>query len=86
MGTINMDAIKVQVKDVANFFKSLDVIDHRIIAAFYNEEGVYVGQIGRNCKDGHLFIDNKLRAVWRNKVKFYKKCVLKSSEVLCLLF
>lgn len=85
MGAINMDSIKVQVKDVANFLDNLDGFDYRVMAAFYNEDGFYMGQIGRNCKDGHLVIDNKLRAVWRNNVKFYKKCALKSRDVYAFI-
>lgn len=35
MGAINMGTIKVQVKDVANFFNNLGVLDYRILADFY---------------------------------------------------
>ena len=82
--------VRVEVKDVANFFSTkffsdLDGLDHLVIAAFYNEDGFYMGQIGRNCKDGRLDIDNELRAVWRNKVKFYKKCALKGRDVFTFI-
>lgn len=80
-----MDAIKVQVKDVVNFFDNLDGLDYRVMAAFYNEDGFYIGHISRICKDGDLVIDNGLRPAWRNKVKFYKKFALKDRDVFVFI-
>lgn len=85
MGTINMDAIKVQVKDVANFLNNLGDLDYRVIAAFYDEDGFYIGRINRNGKDGYLFIDNELRGVWRNKVKFYNKLTVQGVDILAFI-
>lgn len=76
-----MDAINVMVKDVANFFNNLDGLDYRVIAAFYDEDGFYIGQIERVWKDGYLDIDNGLRDVWRNKVKFYNMRALQAADV-----
>ena len=85
MVAINMDAIKVQVKDVANFFNNLDDLDYRVIAAFYNEDGFYIGQIDRVWKDGYLDIDNELRDVWRNKVKFYSKRTMQGVDIFVFI-
>ena len=72
MNVINMDAINVMVKDVANFFNNLDDLDYRGIAAFYNE-------------DGYLDIDTELRDVWRNKVKFYNKRTVQGVDILVFI-
>lgn len=85
MGAINMDAINVMVKDVANFFNNLDDLDYRVIAAFYDEDGFYIGQIDRVWKDGYLDIDNELRDVWRNKVKFYNKRTVQGVDILVFI-
>lgn len=85
MGAINMDAINVMVKDVANFFNNLDGRDYRVMAAFYNEDGFYIGQIERNFKDGCLDMDSELRALWRKKVKFYNKITLQGVDILVFI-
>ena len=80
-----MEAIKVEVKDVTNFFNNLDGIDYWVIAAFYNEDGLYIGRIDRNCRDGYLDIADELRTVWRSKVKFYKKLTLQGRDILVFI-
>lgn len=80
-----MDAINVMVKDVANFFNNLDDLDYRVIAAFYDEDGFYIGQIDRVWKDGYLDIDNELRDVWGNKVKFYNKRTVQGVDILVFI-
>lgn len=80
-----MELANVQVKDVANFFNNLDVLDYRVIAAFYDEDGFYIGQIDRVWKDGYLDIDNELRVVWRNKVKFYNKRTVQGVDILVFI-
>lgn len=85
MSEINMDTINVMVKDVANFLNNLDGLDYDVIAYFFNKGGFYIGHIERSFKDGHLTIDSELRALWRKKAKFYKKVVLKSSEIFVFI-
>lgn len=85
MREINMDTINVMVKDVANFLNNLDGLDYRVIAAFYNEDGFYIGQIDRVWKGGYLDIDNDLRDVWRNKVKFYNKLTVQGVDILVFI-
>lgn len=70
MNVINMDAINVMVKDVANFFDSLLGFDYRVVADFYNKDGYYIGQIDRDYKNARLGMSSELRGVWRNKVLF----------------
>ena len=80
-----MEFTNVRVKDVANFFNNLDDLDYRAIAAFYNEDGFYIGQIDRVWKEGYLDIDNDLRDVWRNKVKFYNKHTVQGVDILVFI-
>lgn len=84
MRTTNMDAIKVQVKDLANFFNYLDDIDYRILADFYDEDGFYIGKIDKNCASD-LFVSDEVRAVWRNDIKFSKMYTLQETVMLTFI-
>lgn len=61
--------VRAEVKDVANFFGSLDRFDELVIAEFYDEGGYYIGQIKYDNIDGSLTISKELRTLWRNQVK-----------------
>lgn len=83
MGAINMNTMKVQVKDVVNFFINVDDLDYRVLANFYGEDGFYIGKIDRNHAGG-LFVSDEVRAVWRNDIEFSRMCTLK--EVIMFTF
>ena len=60
------------VKDVEVLFNNMYDFDHRVIADFYDENDVYLGQIDRNCGDGFIWISPKLQLLWKNKVKLFR--------------
>lgn len=70
-----MELVRVQVKDVANFFNILGHLDYRILTDFYGEDGFYIGKIDRNYA-GDLFVSDEVRAVWRNDIKFSRMYTL----------
>lgn len=85
METINMAAINVMVKDVANFLDNLGGLDYRLIAEFFSEDGYYIGEIDHDYMNGFLTVPNELRVVWRNKVKFSRMYTLQNEVIITLV-
>ena len=77
-----MELVKVQVKDVANFFDNLCGFDYRVVADFYNKDGYYIGQVDKNYKDSHLVISSELREVWKSEVLFHDMYTMRDTVML----
>lgn len=58
------------VKDVVTFFDNLDGLNYRVLGEFYGEDGLYIGDVDRDCSGNKTFISKPLYYVWRNRVKF----------------
>lgn len=71
----------MKVKDVSVLFDNLCGFDYRVIADLYDEDGFYIGQINKNYVNGELFVSDEVRVFWKNKVKFYRMCIVQDTVI-----
>ena len=72
-------------KNVSVLFDNLCGFDYRVISAFYDEDGFYIGQINKNYVNGELFVSDEVRVFWKNKVKFYRMYTLQDTVMFTFM-